>query len=147
MTYDPLAAVIAFHDKFHEHGEMRNCFDITIEDVVRRSRLIQEEACEVDEAVVSFMTAIEFGPDEDIAYNKAQLAKELADLLYVIYGTAEELEIPIYDVFAAVHDSNMSKVWDDGEVHYNEYGKVLKPPTYKAPDIMSVIYGKRPASD
>lgn len=139
MTYDPLAMVIAFHDKFHADGEARNNSDLNIEKIVRRSRLINEEAFEVDEAVISLMAAVEFGPPTDIEYNKAQVAKELADLLYVIYGTADELGIPIYDVFAAVHASNMSKVWDDGEVHYNEYGKVLKPDSYVAPDILAIM--------
>ena len=66
-------------------------------------------------------------------------AKELADILYVVYGAAVEWGIPLDAVFEKVHRSNMGKVWPDGKVHYNEAGKVLKPPTYTPPDIASVL--------
>lgn len=63
------------------------------------------------------------------------LAKELADLLYVVYGTAAEYGIDIDAVFAQVHESNMSKLGDDGKPVRREDGKVLKGPNYKPPVI------------
>ena len=71
-----------------------------------------------------------------------EVASELADLLYVVYGTAEELGIPLDKVFNAIHQANMRKVWDDGTVHRNEYGKVIKPPKFEKADIRKVLYGK-----
>lgn len=59
-----------------------------------------------------------------------KVAKELADLLYVVYGTAASFGIPINDVFAEVHRSNMSKLGEDGKPVYREDGKVLKGPEY-----------------
>jgi len=66
-------------------------------------------------------------------------ADALADLLYVVYGAALEWGIPLDDVFAEVHRSNMSKVWPDGTVHYREDGKVLKPPAYSPADVAKVL--------
>ena len=39
------------------------------------------------------------------------MAKELADLLYVVYGTAVSYGLDMDPVFREVHRSNLSKVW------------------------------------
>lgn len=70
------------------------------------------------------------------------LAKELADILYVVYGTADLLEIPIEAVFGEVHRSNMSKVGPDGQVIRREDGKILKPDTYREADVHGAITGE-----
>jgi len=54
------------------------------------------------------------------------VAKELADLLYVVYGTAVSCGIDMEPVFREVHRSNMSKVGG----HKREDGKWVKPSTY-----------------
>lgn len=81
--------------------------------------------------------------EEFIAASQAQnillVADALADLLYVIHGTALEWGIPIERVFKEVHRSNMSKVWDDGTVHFRSDGKVMKPPMYSPADIGSCL--------
>lgn len=71
-----------------------------------------------------------------------EAADALADLLYVIYGAALEWGIPIDAVFAEVHRSNMSKMWNgpDGPyVKYRDDGKVIKPPTYSKADVAGVL--------
>jgi predicted HAD superfamily Cof-like phosphohydrolase len=90
-----------------------------------RLRLMDEEMCEVEEAMYSG--------------TKAELAKELADLLYVIYGTAATYGIPIDEVFNRVHESNMSKLGEDGKPVYRNDGKVLKGPNYKEPNMEGLI--------
>jgi predicted HAD superfamily Cof-like phosphohydrolase len=77
-----------------------------------RNRLIQEEFEEFQEAMQS----------KDLS----AMAKELADLLYVVYGTAVSLGIDMEPVFKEVHRSNMSKVGG----YKREDGKWVKPPTY-----------------
>jgi predicted HAD superfamily Cof-like phosphohydrolase len=74
----------------------------------------------------------------DPVAQKERLAKELCDILYVVFGTAIALGIDIDEAFVRVHRSNMSKVWDDYTVYYDENGKVLKPPTYQPPDMTGV---------
>ena len=66
---------------------------------------------------------------------KHKIAKELADMLYVIYGMADELDIDIDSVFTEVHNSNMSKLGTDGKPILREDGKILKGPNYKEPDL------------
>ena len=65
----------------------------------------------------------------------AAVAKELADLLYVVYGTAVAWGIDIEDVFHEVHRSNMTKTAG----LEREDGKILKGPGYKSPDIAAVL--------
>lgn len=63
-----------------------------------------------------------------------KLAKEAADLLYVIFYTMAAFKIPIDVVFSEVHKSNMSKLVD-GKPMKNAAGKVQKGPNYKPPDL------------
>lgn len=87
-----------------------------------RSRLIYEESSEVLAELES----------EDV--DKAALTKELADLLYVVYGTAITFGLPLDTVFNRVHASNMSKLVD-GKPLYRDDGKVLKGPNYQPPEL------------
>lgn len=135
MTYDPMDRLKEFHDKFDPEGESR-LYDRDFTDLVnilnKRINLIVEEFHEVDEALGDLIIDIE-NPER-----WHHVSKELADLLYVVYGTAEELQIPLPEIFEEVHKSNMSKVWRDGTVHYRDDGKILKPPTYTEANIKRV---------
>lgn len=91
-----------------------------------RRELISEEYWEYDRAV-------EKG-------DLINLAQELADILYVVYGAALEYGIPLDEVVKEVHRANMSKLDKDGSVIRREDGKVLKGPKYKAPDIESILF-------
>ena len=65
----------------------------------------------------------------------AALAKEMADLLYVVYGTAVSYGIDMEPVFREVHRSNLSKVGG----YKRADGKWVKPPTYSPADIQPII--------
>lgn len=69
------------------------------------------------------------------------LAKELSDLLYVIYGTIVAFGLTDYmeKVFDEVHNSNMSKLDENGIAIRREDGKVLKSSGYKAPNIKNIF--------
>jgi predicted HAD superfamily Cof-like phosphohydrolase len=67
------------------------------------------------------------------------VAKELADLVYVLYGTAIALGIDLDEAIRRVHESNMSKLLDDGVPLFNSNGKVLKGPNYYEPDMTGVV--------
>lgn len=88
---------------------------------ILRNRLIQEEFEEFQEAMQSKGL-----PD---------MAKELADLLYVVYGTAVSLGIDMEPVFKEVHRSNMSKVGG----YKREDGKWVKPPTYSPASLEAIL--------
>ena len=102
-------------------AEFHQTFDIAREPVPTipdeatqrlRIRLIQEEFDELQEAL---------NQRETVA-----VAKELADLLYVVYGTAVSCGIDMEPVFREVHRSNMSKVGG----HKRADGKWVKPASY-----------------
>lgn len=63
------------------------------------------------------------------------VAKELADVLYVVYGTAVSCGIDMTPVFQEVHRSNMSKVGG----HKRADGKWLKPPDYSPARLQPVL--------
>ena len=69
------------------------------------------------------------------------IAKEIADVLYVVYGTigAYGLQDKMENVFDEVHRSNMSKLGPKGELMLREDGKILKGPYYKPADVKSIL--------
>lgn len=108
-------------EEFHNAMGMTNgVWPPTQEEAILRATLIEEEYEEVANEMLGYF------PEQ---MNKQKIAKELADLLYVVYGTAVSFGIPIDDVFAEVHRSNMSKLVD-GKPLKREDGKVLKGPNY-----------------
>ena len=68
-----------------------------------------------------------------------EVADALTDLLYVVYGAGHALGIDLDECFQEVHQSNMSKLGEDGRAIKREDGKVLKPDTYFPPDLKSVL--------
>ena len=90
-----------------------------------RVRLIQEEFAELQESLEK----------EDVV----GIAKELADLLYVVYGTAVSCGIDMETVFREVHRSNLSKVGG----YKREDGKWVKPPTYSPADLAPILAGQQ----
>jgi hypothetical protein len=69
----------------------------------------------------------------------AHALKELADLVYVCYQYAENMNWNLDEALNRVHYSNMSKLGEDGKPIYREDGKVLKGPHYKTPDLKDLI--------
>jgi predicted HAD superfamily Cof-like phosphohydrolase len=91
-----------------------------------RIKLIQEEFDELKEALAA----------EDLS----SIAKEMADLLYVVYGTAVSYGIDMDAVFREVHRSNMSKVGGSKRGD----GKWVKPVTYSPARIEPILAGQAP---
>ena len=71
--------------------------------------------------------------------NKASCLKELADLVYVCYQYAENMGWDLDEAMYRVHESNMSKLDDEGNPIYREDGKVLKGPNYKPPNLEDLV--------
>lgn len=104
----------------------------------QRLRLIMEEH---EEVLVELRKIIANADKDRERQEEAQilLAKELADLLYVVHGTAVSFGINLPAVMRAVHESNMSKLGADGKPIYREDGKVLKGPNYFEPDVKACL--------
>ncbi len=99
-----------------------------------RHTLIREEYEEVREAFAE-LTAV--SSDDPAALTN--LAHELADLLYVVYGTFAAIGVDADAVFAEVHRANMTKL----EGPRRADGKLLKPPGWQPADVAGVIAGNK----
>lgn len=89
--------------------------------------LIGEEAAEL-------MYAIEMeGYEEEL--------KELADLVYVCFQYAENMEWDLEEALDRVHKSNMSKLGLDGKPIRRSDGKVMKGPNYVPPNLTDLVNG------
>ena len=69
----------------------------------------------------------------------AEALKELADLVYVCYQYAENMNWYLDEALDRVHKSNMSKLDEDGHPIYRDDGKVLKGPNYKPPNLTDLV--------
>ena len=88
-----------------------------------RFRLVKEEYTEVKNAE-----------------EPEHLLKELADLVYVVYGYAATFGWGLDEAVRRVHISNMSKLDPTtGKPIYREDGKVLKGSNYKEPDLSDLV--------
>ena len=68
-----------------------------------------------------------------------EIMKEACDLVYVVLGTFVEFGWDFNEAFRRVHESNMSKLGDDGKPLLREDGKVLKGPNYFKPDLSDLV--------
>lgn len=112
------------------HGLPTSC---TINTLKLQRTLIDEECNELSDAV-----------DEVIAHinnkrAKENLLKELADLVYVCHQMAEAFGWNLTEAFIRVHDSNMSKLGEDGKPIRREDGKILKGPNYFTPTLIDLV--------
>lgn len=121
-----LEKVLEFHKVFgmlvNENPTMIDTSSMNL-----RLKLIEEEFNELYVEMVKYDAKIE------------NIAKEMADLLYVVYGTAVSMGIDMNKIFEEVHKSNMSKLDENGKVVRRADGKVLKSNLYKSADIEEII--------
>lgn len=121
-----MSLVHVFHDTF----KLPVRLDPTIpskDEITLRIKLLREEVDELEQALLKG--------------DLVNTLQELTDIRYVLNGTfltcgLQRLEEQAFDL---VHDANMNKLWLDGNPHYNEHGKVIKPPGYKPVDL-SVLF-------
>jgi predicted HAD superfamily Cof-like phosphohydrolase len=111
MSPSNFALIQQFHAKFDPSA------DAYTDLLGRRRELLEEEIAEAFEAMAEFKRS---GSRTD----KAQVVKELCDVLYLTYGTLFLLGVDADAAFAEVHASNMSKTPQPGV-------KAQKGPDYK----------------
>jgi predicted HAD superfamily Cof-like phosphohydrolase len=71
--------------------------------------------------------------------NATDVLKELADLVYVCYQYAENLGWDLDEALSRVHESNMSKLNEDGNPLLRPDGKILKGPNYQPPNLVDLV--------
>jgi hypothetical protein len=66
--------------------------------------------------------------------------KELADLVYVIYGYANACGYDLDEAIVRVHQNNLGRcIQPDGTVHRREDGKIIKNPDYPKVQLEDLI--------
>tara|TARA_B100000073_G_scaffold201791_1_gene167110 strand:+ start:450 stop:728 length:279 start_codon:yes stop_codon:yes gene_type:complete len=80
----------------------------------------------------------EFGQAHTNEGDEATL-KELADLVYVCFQYAENMEWDLEEALRRIHRSNMSKLGLDGKPIRRSDGKVLKGPNYSPPQLNDLV--------
>lgn len=130
-----------FHEVFG-HPIVDRPSELDFERLSLRLELIREEFCELLEASGLEDAAMEvrgvyLNPDGE--QNLVEIADALGDLEYVINGMALEAGIPLPDVVAEIHQSNMSKLGPDGKPIYREDGKILKGEGFKEPRLAEIL--------
>jgi len=96
-----------------------------------RRELLREEWEEADEAL--------WFAGHSGEMDATHVMRELADLLYIAYGTALHYGVDLDAAVAEVHRANMSKLGTDGNPLRREDGKVLKGQNYQPPDVARAI--------
>ena len=105
---------------------------LTVENIKLRDSLNFEECRELSDELWDALQTNKIYPD---------LLKEGADLLYVLLGTFVSLGLgdQLTEAFKRVHESNMSKLDENGKPIYRDDGKVLKGPNYKPPVLDDLV--------
>lgn len=126
------------------------------EDVYLRNRLILEEVTEFVQATlgqtpeaknVLSLLGQAYAAIKELQDNKVEIKgldmlealDAVTDIEVINLGTAVTFGFDVDAAFDIVHQSNMSKRFDDGLLHKNEFGKVIKGPNYKAPDLSVLL--------
>ena len=114
--------------EWHQKMNLRQGLNYRIDTVDRvwlgRIRLITEELAELAEA---------------ISKNEwSEFADALADLTWVVLGTAVEFDIPFNEVWEEVKRSNFTKIGGKQD----KGGKILKPEGYSPPKIDEILRKK-----
>jgi predicted HAD superfamily Cof-like phosphohydrolase len=122
---DVAAAVAEFHKAFGLPVRDVPSGEVDRDLAKLRVALLEEEVSE-------FVAASERG-------DLVGIADALADITYVVYGTALTYGIDLDAVLREVHRSNMSKLDGDGKPLIRDDGKVLKSDRYFPPDIEAVL--------
>lgn len=67
--------------------------------------------------------------DATVAEDLVEVLDSLVDQAYILFGTvnAHGLQEQFLKAFDLVHENNMSKLDENGNVLKNEFGKVIKP--------------------
>lgn len=133
-----------FHEKFGHPVAAEPSIPADDRTTLRLS-LILEEALELAEAMGFRIDKVQACVQSMLADGPVGegdlvgIADALGDLEYVTNGAALEHGIPLPEIVAEVHRSNMTKLGPDGKPIYREDGKILKGEDFEEPRLAEVL--------
>lgn len=116
-------------------GEFHAACDGPVFDVEKACQFSNDRKLRLSLLKEEFEEYVQAEEENDIV----AVADALADMLYIIFGTAHAYNIPLDEIFSEVHSTNMAKVGKNGKVERREDGKILKPKGWKPPQIAKMI--------
>lgn len=134
MLVDYVGMLEKFHQKYGHY--IYHGYQVGEDTIELRIKLIQEE---VNEELIPVLLKLK-NPEldrEEWFDLMVELSDALADSLYVIFGTAVTMGVPINQVFAEVQRSNMTKSMEKDTKSIK--GKTLKGEDYSPPNIREVL--------
>lgn len=152
-----LAAVMAFHEAFGLRGPTEPKLPGNTEDEVKLLTEISNELTRVanicHDLAAQGQKNLNFLRLQLIVSEVAELAQALADedvvetldaltdITYVVDGSYDSFGLaPLKMIaFTEVHESNMSKLGDDGKPILNSSGRVVKGPNYVPPNLDKIV--------
>jgi predicted HAD superfamily Cof-like phosphohydrolase len=124
---EQLKKVAAFHRVFKQTDATEPTL-IPENEFILRHKLMAEENDEYKEACWNG--------------DLVEIADALGDQLYILCGTLLKhgMQYKIEEVFNEIHESNMSKLDEDGQPIFREDGKIQKGPNYFKPALHRFFY-------
>ena len=134
-TSPKLSTISQMKSNLEQAREFRNSFNVK-DSKSLRSRNMQKNL--IVEEFKEFLEA------EGMLFRNSQALhedaiKELSDLVYVCYQYAANMGWDLDEALRRVHQSNMSKLDEDGKPTYREDGKVLKSANYQPPTLSDLV--------
>ena len=120
----------------HKAMEMDINSEMNVRLLELRQKLLNEEMNELNVEIDTLINELNETGTTTVE-SRAKMLKELADLQYVLSGMVVSLGLPMQEVFARVHKSNMSKLVD-GKPLKRADGKFLKGPNYQPPYLQDI---------
>lgn len=119
----PYQMVREFHEAMGHPLDLQIDFQNESNNSPETDEVLELRAALIEEEVNEMMNA----------ENAENWIKEACDLVYVLCGTFAVMGIDFDEAFRRVHESNMSKLGDDGKPVRREDGKIMKGPNYQPP--------------
>lgn len=113
--------IMDVHTKVFKHPAPAYPQLLTWGRTLMRLKLITDEVKELIDAIA----------DGDLT----EIADAGADIMVTTIGLMIEFGFPVKEILSEVSSANMTKLNDDGEPEYNEWGKVIKGKNYVAPNV------------
>ena len=134
-TSPKLSTISQMKSNLEQAREFRNSFN------VKNSKTLKSRNMQKNLIVEEFK---EFLEAEGMLFRNSQALhedaiKELSDLVYVCYQYAANMGWDLDEALRRVHQSNMSKLDEDGKPTYREDGKVLKSANYQPPTLSDLV--------
>lgn len=113
-------------------GELSNYLD-TMD--AKRTDAVTKELPKLIERIKSSGNGMTSDDAEELrAQRIVEQADALVDILVFAFGTGDMAGVDLLPMFKVVMDSNMSKLDDNGQPIYNEFGKIQKSKNFVAPE-------------